>query len=375
MMITKPPMGFNTWNTFGKDINEKLIFEIADTMVECGLVDAGYDYLVIDDCWSEKKRDNNGRLVPDKEKFPHGMKAIADYVHSKGIKFGMYTCCGTLTCAGYPGSYGYEYIDAKTFAEWDVDFLKFDICYRSKLTAMANLYRKMGMALKNSGRDILYSACSWGMDSTVDWIDTSGANMWRATPDIFDSWQNIKELVNKYIEIDRRNYMNCFADLDMLVVGMYGNGNCGLGGCSDDEYKTHFSFWAMMGSPLMIGCDIRNMNDATRNILLNKDVIAINQDCEFNRPYQIVSCDASEDSKDTYTFVKILHNGDIALGIFNFSDEEISRFIALDVLGIELTQECVIKDLWNGETTKIENATISAIVSQHGCKMFRISLV
>ena len=119
-MITKPPMGFNTWNTFGKDINEKLIFEIADTMVECGLVDAGYDYLVIDDCWSEKKRDNNGRLVPDKEKFPHGMKAIADYVHSKGIKFGMYTCCGTLTCAGYPGSYGYEYIDAKTFAEFGI---------------------------------------------------------------------------------------------------------------------------------------------------------------------------------------------------------------------------------------------------------------
>jgi len=287
MVVYKPPMGFNTWNTFGDKINEEMIKEIADALVSTGLKDLGYDYLVIDDCWAKKKRDENGKMVPNPEKFPNGMKAVADYVHSKGLKFGMYSCVGTMTCAGYPGSHNHEYTDAETFAQWGIDFLKYDYCYRSKKIIGADSYRKMAVALKNTGRDILFSACSWGHDDTHKWIDTTGANMWRATTDIKDSWGKIKELAMTAMDIDNLNYMNCFTDLDMLIVGMNGKGFCAIDGCTNDEYITHFSFWSMFGSPLMIGCDIRNMDEETLKILSNKDVIAINQDSELNRPYLI----------------------------------------------------------------------------------------
>lgn len=158
MTVLKPPMGFNTWNTFGGAINDKLIMETADAMAESGLKELGYEYVVTDDCWSEKRRDADGRLVPSREKFPNGIKPVADYVHSKGLKFGIYSCVGTMTCGGYPGSYGHEYLDAATFAEWGVDFLKYDYCYRPKTSRGEDLYRKMALALKSSGRDILFSA-------------------------------------------------------------------------------------------------------------------------------------------------------------------------------------------------------------------------
>ena len=149
MVKLTPPMGWNSWNTFGENINEKLIMETADKMVEQGLLDCGYEYLVIDDCWSLRKRDEEGRLIADPEKFPHGMKAVADYVHSKGLKFGMYSCAGNLTCAGYPGSFEHEFIDADTFASWGVDFLKYDYCYHSNIIPGKYLYRRMGIALEN----------------------------------------------------------------------------------------------------------------------------------------------------------------------------------------------------------------------------------
>ncbi len=166
MVKHTPPMGWNTWNTFGPNIDEGLIMKSADMLVESGLKDAGYEYVVIDDCWSLRERDKNGRLVADPEKFPHGMKYLADYVHSKGLKFGMYSCAGALTCAMYPGSYEHEFIDAKTFAEWGVDFLKYDYCNRSLTTPGDLLYKRMGIALANCGRDIFFSACSWGADDT-----------------------------------------------------------------------------------------------------------------------------------------------------------------------------------------------------------------
>ena len=160
MIKNTPPMGWNSWNTFGSDISEDLIKEVADKLVDSGLRDLGYEYVVIDDCWSMRERDGNGKLVADSEKFPHGMKALADYIHSKGLKFGMYSCAGTLTCACYPGSYEHEFTDANTFAEWGVDFLKYDYCFKSTIIPGPVLYRRMGLALKNCGRDILLSACS-----------------------------------------------------------------------------------------------------------------------------------------------------------------------------------------------------------------------
>ena len=230
MVKLTPPMGWNSWNTFGENINEKLIMETADKMVEQGLLDCGYEYLVIDDCWSLRKRDEEGRLIADPEKFPHGMKAVADYVHSKGLKFGMYSCAGNLTCAGYPGSFEHEFIDADTFASWGVDFLKYDYCYHSNIIPGKYLYRRMGIALENCGRDILFSACSWGADQTHEWIKETGASMWRSTGDIFDSWESIKDLTKQQAKLHPYHSVGCFNDMDMLVVGMYGKGGGGLRG-------------------------------------------------------------------------------------------------------------------------------------------------
>lgn len=376
MVVYTPPMGFNTWNTFGDKINEQMIKEIADALVSTGLRDIGYNYLVIDDCWSEKVRDKDGRLVPDKNKFPNGMKAVADYVHSKGLKFGMYSCVGTMTCAGYPGSYRHEYTDAATFAEWGIDFLKYDYCYRSKSTAGVESYRKMALALKNCGRDILFSACSWGHDGTEKWIDSTGANMWRATTDIKDSWVKIKELADTCIELGGVNFINCFTDLDMLIVGMNGEGFCAVTGCTKEEYITHFSFWSLFGSPLMIGCDIRSMDEETFSILSNKDVISINQDPELNRPFKLRCGDGMEDAPDVHAYAKLLSNGDVALGFFNLSEKKVwSRFVTLDMIGLDADTDikCTVKDLWSGEEFVPVNDTVNVVnIEPHSCKLFRI---
>ncbi len=368
MIVKTPPMGWNTWNTFGGNINEQLIKETADVLVSSGLKDLGYNYLVIDDCWALKERDENGRLQADPEKFPSGMKALADYVHSKGLKFGMYSCCGTLTCAGYPSSYQYEFIDAETFASWDVDFLKYDHCFKPTEASSAYLYRKMGIALENAGRDILFSACSWGVNETHKWIKTTGANMWRTTGDIFDSWESIKDLYSKNKEILPYSAMDCFGDMDMLVVGMHGKGNVGLSGCSKEEYRTHYSIWAMFNSPLMIGCDIRSMDDDAKEILMNKDVIAINQDPQCAQPYEY-GYDA---------WVKHLGNGDFAVLFANMWDKDRQMSLNIADVGIDLStgKKVLVKDLWTGEEFIAKNGVIvNRSVEAHGSKLYRCKVI
>ena len=375
MIVKTPPMGWNSWNTFGRNIDEKLIKETADAMVGSGLLDAGYEYLVIDDCWALRQRDENGRMVADPEKFPSGMKALADYVHSKGLKFGMYSCTGYQTCAGYPGSLDYEFIDAETFASWDVDYLKYDYCFRPKTRPGHLLYKRMALALANCGRDICFSACSWGYDETADWIKETGAHLWRSTGDINDSWNSVKMLAFKQKDYLTRNGQGCFNDMDMLIVGMHGKGNVALSGCTDEEYKTHFSFWAMFGSPLMIGCDARNMDDATKNILLNKDVIAVNQDAAYRQPFLAGDHWGREDIQ---VWAKFLEGGDIAFGFFNFSDEQTNPCLYYDCLG--LTRICgkalSIKDLWSGEELGVfKDIFCGGVIEPHGCKMYRAKIV
>ena len=318
-----PPMGWNTWNTFTDAINEELIMQSADVMVESGLKDCGYQYVVIDDCWRLKERDKNGKLVPDPAKFPHGMKAVADYVHSRGLKFGMYSCNGTHTCAGYPASFEHEFTDAKTFAKWGVDFLKYDNCYKPDTVPGEILYKRMAMALRNCGRDILFSACNWGADGVHNWIRESGAQMYRSTGDIQDTWNSIVNLAKSQFGKQSQQGVYCWNDIDMLVVGMHGGSNSswigeGGMGCTDTEYKTHFSMWAIMNSPLMIGCDIRNMSDATKNILMNKDVIAVNQDPEGRGAYLLNSNGWA--GVNVKILVKALENGDYAICMVNFGD-------------------------------------------------------
>lgn len=373
MVQLTPPMGWNSWNTFGEDIDEKMIMETADVMAESGLAEAGYNYLVIDDCWSMKERDKNRRLVADLVKFPNGMKAVADYVHSKGLKFGMYSCAGNLTCAGYPGSYEHEFIDAETFAEWGVDFLKYDYCYHSPIVPGEILYRRMGLALENCGRDILFSACSWGADQTHTWIKTSASSMWRSTGDINDTWESIKALTRQQLELHPYNGVGCFNDMDMLVVGMYGKGNVGLKGCSDTQYKTHFSIWAFLGSPLMIGCDIRNMNQATRDILMNKEMIAINQDPLMRQPYKL----SGFTDENMLMYARNLSDGSIAIGLFNLGDAKSCARFNLDELGlpVSLGKTLSMKEIWTGREAKIANGTVVWELEPHDSAVFRARVV
>lgn len=374
MVKLTPPMGWNSWNTFGSDINEQLIFDTADKMVSEGLLERGYEYLVIDDCWSLKERDEKECLVADPEKFPHGMKAVADYVHSRGLKFGMYSCAGTLTCAGYPGSFEHEFIDAKTFAEWGVDFLKYDYCYHTPIIHGKYLYRRMGLALENCGRDILFSACSWGTDETHEWIKSTGASMWRSTGDIFDTWQSVKDLTKQQEKLHPYNGVGCFNDMDMLIVGMYGKGNVGLQGCNDVQYKTHFSIWAFMGSPLMIGCDVRNMSEEAKKILTNEEIIRINQDVACRQPVRLTGIWAGE---DLLIYARYLADGDIAIGCFNLSENKGMARLNLDELGLPFStgKTLKLKELWTGEETPVKNGVMMKELEPFDCAVYRGKVV
>lgn len=373
MVKLTPPMGWNSWNTYGEDINEQLIKETADAMVAEGLLDKGYEYLVIDDCWSLKERDENERLVADPVKFPNGMKAVADYVHSKGLKFGMYSCAGNLTCAGYPGSFEHEFIDAETFAEWGVDFLKYDYCYHSPIIPGQYLYRRMGLALENCGRDILFSACSWGADETHEWIKTSSASMWRSTGDIVDEWASVKNLTKQQEKLHSYNGVGCFNDMDMLIVGMYGKGNVGLSGCNDTQYKTHFSIWSLLGSPLMIGCDIRNMTDATKAILTNEEMIRINQDNACRQPVRLKGIVG----EDMILYSRQLENGDIAIGCFNMSENKGIARLNLDELGLPFStgRTLKLKEVWTGEESIVKNSTLIKKLEPFDCAVYRAEVI
>jgi len=273
-----PPMGWNSWNTFQTDISEELVKQTADIMVTSGMKDAGYEYLVLDDGWMAKERDSAGNLVPDPKKFPHGMKTLIDYVHSKGLKFGLYNCAGTKTCAGYPGTRGYEYQDARFYASLDIDYLKFDWCNTEGINAK-EAYATMSKALKTAGRPIIFSLCEWGENKPWLWAENVG-QLWRTTGDIsarFDgytdhgTWKqsgvmpiaDLQKGLRKYAGPDHWN------DPDMLEVG---------NGMSVNEDRAHFSLWCILAAPLMAGNDLRKMTSETKEILTNKEVIAVDQD-------------------------------------------------------------------------------------------------
>ena len=376
-MCAVPPMGWNSWNTFAENINEDLVKETVDSMKEQGFLEAGYEYVVMDDCWSLKERDAEGRLVADPEKFPSGIKALADYIHDKGFKFGMYSCCGTRTCANYPGSFEHEFEDAQQFAWWGVDYLKYDNCFRPQNQDGRTLYRRMGMALANSGRDIVFSACQWGTDSVHEWIRSSGAHLFRSTEDINDSRNSIKDIALSQLDKQAFSGPYCHNDMDMLVVGMYGKGGTeyiSAGGCTDEEYQTHFSLWAMMNSPLMIGCDVRNLNDSTKKILLNRDIIAINQDMECRSPFRL---NCLSNSPDVFTLVKFLSDGDIAVGMFNMGD--VQAMVTVDFWDMGLTvssgKNLEFFDCIEHKKLGIKKERYSETVAAHGSKVYRCKVV
>ena len=347
MLCEKPIMGWNSWNTFGKNISEKLILETVDKMVELGYRDAGYNYVIIDDCWSLKER-QNGKLIPDPELFPHGMKFIADYIHKNGMKFGMYSCAGIKTCAGYPSSYGYEFEDAKQFAEWEIDYLKYDFCNFPESGDGRNAYLTMAMALRSSGRDIIFAGCNWGKDDPAKWMRSHGAHTYRSTVDIHD-------VRTSYVDIFKSQYNNiegnapgCYNDMDMLIVGMHGKGHVTLGGCTQTQYRSHFAMWAFMGSPLIIGGDIRNMGDEDIALLQNKGLIAINQDDECRPAFPLEGIRIEHKNK-MYGMMKFLSNNRFAVAIFNTEEPKqwAVHSIMFDDLGIHSNK---------GKKVKLTNA-------------------
>lgn len=367
MLSRTPPMGFNTWNTFGENINESVIKETADAMVEKGLLEAGYNYLVIDDCWSERERDpETGKIVPDKIKFPNGMKAVSDYVHSKGLKFGMYSCAGTRTCADYPGSFDHEFLDARTFAEYGADFLKYDFCYKPNVANGPLLYRKMGMALKASGREILFSACNWGNDEVNTWIRSAGAHMYRSTGDINDSFPSMRDISLSQVDNLAYSAPGCFNDIDMLTIGMYGEGNVGSSGCTDIDYKTQFAVWCMFSAPLMLGGDIRNLNVKMLELVKNKDLIRINQD-EEGRP---AFCTTG--SREAKSFVKLLSDNEIAVLLVNFGESDAHVEFYFENIGIPAASGygLEMRDVFTGKNLGVKKEFMRRKIAAHDCECY-----
>lgn len=311
-----PPMGWNSWNTFQTNIDEPLLKGMVDTYLSSGMKDAGYTYFVLDDGWMAMQRDSSGNLVADPKKFPHGMKAFADYVHSKGLKFGIYNCAGTKTCAGYPGTHGYEYQDARLYASWGVDYLKFDWCYTDGINAR-DAYITMSKAIRTAGRPMIFSLCEWGGHQPWRWAKNVG-QLWRSTGDIgvgFEkdisrgNWTALSVLSI----LDRQDSIRQYAgpghwnDPDMLEVG---------NGMKSNEDKAHFSLWCMLAAPLMAGNDLRKMSVETTGVLTNKEVIALDQDPLGIEAFRYYSFDGVE------IWVKPLANNELALCFLNRSGRQ-----------------------------------------------------
>ncbi|WP_405010005.1 glycoside hydrolase family 27 protein [Kitasatospora sp. NBC_01539] len=355
-----PQMGFNNWNTTGcgSQFNEAMVKGIADIFVSDGLKAAGYTYVNVDDCWALPSRNAAGNLVPDPVRFPNGIKAVADYVHSKGLKFGIYSSAGTKTCAdnGFPGSLGHEKQDAALWASWGVDYLKYDNCNNTGADAKTR-YTTMGDALKATGRPILYSICEWGSNSPWNWAPPIG-NSWRTTGDINDTWSKMIDISHKNQSRAQYAKPGAWNDPDMLEVGN--------GGMTDAEYRTHFSLWAQMAAPLLIGSDIRSASPATLTILRNTDVIAVDQD-SLGKQGTVVSS-----SGGLVVMTKQLANGDRSVTLTNENGSAATVGTTAAAAGVPSASSYRLTNLWT-KAVSSTSGTISASVPAHGTVMYRVS--
>lgn len=373
-----PPMGWNSWNTFQTNISEQLVKDVADSMVSSGMKDAGYTYIVLDDGWMTMQRDTiTGDLIPDPIKFPHGMKALADYVHSKGLKFGLYNCAGTKTCAGYPGTRGYEYQDARFYASLDVDYLKFDWCYTDSLNAQ-EAYATMSKALRAARRPVVFSLCEWGSHQPWCWAAKDG-QLWRATGDIgnyFDSvpatndWkpQTVVQIIDQEADIRQYAGPDHWNDPDMLEVG---------NGMRENEDRAHFSMWCMLAAPLIAGNDLRKMNAAARTVLTNKDAIAIDQDTLGIQAFRYAKKDSLE------IWCKPLGNGNWAVCFlnrsaqpqkinFNWKNENVNDALYSKQLNTAAVTYN-ITDVWTKRNMNSTAKPLNAVVPSHDVLMLRLS--
>ncbi|KAJ8771102.1 hypothetical protein K2173_023427 [Erythroxylum novogranatense] len=353
-----PQMGWSSWNFFACNINETVIKETADALVSTGLADLGYVYVNIDDCWSARVRDLKGQLVPDPKTFPSGIKALSDYVHEKGLKLGIYSDAGVFTCQVRPGSLFHEKDDADLFASWGVDYLKYDNCYNLGIKPIER-YPPMRDALNASGRRIFYSLCDWGVDDVPKWGRNVG-NSWRISDDINDTWASmtaIADLNNKWAAYAGPGGWN---DPDMLEVGN--------GGMTYQEYRGHFSIWALMKAPLVIGCDVRNITAEALEILTNKEVIAVDQDplgVQGRRVYSTGTDGCLQ------VWAGPLSNYRLTVALWNRCSKAANITATWDALGLDSNTAVSVRDLWQHKEV-LEDATGSfgAKVDSHDCHIY-----
>ncbi|CAN1275269.1 unnamed protein product [Linum perenne] len=354
-----PPMGWNSWNHFQCNISEKTIKETADAMVSSGLSALGYHYINIDDCWAELNRDSQGNMVSKKSTFPSGIKALADYVHAKGLKLGIYSDAGSKTCSNLmPGSLGHEEQDAKTFASWimlqGVDYLKYDNC-NDDGTSPKIRYPVMSRALLNSGREIFFSLCEWGREDPATWAGSIG-NSWRTTGDISDNWDSMTTCADQNDQWALNAGPGGWNDPDMLEVGN--------GGMTTEEYRSHFSIWALAKAPLLIGCDVRSMSNETYEILSNTEVIAVNQD-KLGVQGKKVKKDG-----DLEVWAGPLSRDRVAIVMWNRGSSKATITVQWSDLELNTSAVVDVRDLWAHSTIHLVKTGISTDVESHACKMF-----
>lgn len=367
-----PPMGWNSWNKFACNVDEKLIRETADAMVLSGMKDAGYEYIIIDDCW-QVSRDENGNIVPDPLRFSSGMKALADYIHSKGLKFGLYSCAGSKTCEGRPGSRGYEYQDARAYASWGIDYLKYDFCNTDAQKAEGS-YKVMRDALYAAKRPIVFSICEWGTNEPWTWAKNVG-QLWRTTSDIMNCWDckvnwggmGWTLVMDKNEPLGRYAGAGGWNDPDMLQVGN--------GVLTAVESRSHFTMWAMMAAPLISGNDIRSMSPDIKEILTNKEIIALNQDTMGKQGYRWWTLDGKIE-----LWIKTLSNNEIALCFFNRSEEVKNidfdwnkYFSNLNGKTYGVTDKTIIRDLWLKKNIGTTKNNLKAVIQPHDVLTIKLS--
>lgn len=373
-LTPKPPMGWMTWNLFQGNINEQLIRETADAMVEGGFRDAGYEYIFIDDLW-QGGRDRQNNIIPDPEKFPNGMKALADYVHSKGLKLGIYSDAAQLTCGGWTASLGFEEQDARTFASWGIDYLKYDYCNAPEDSATArHRYRTMANALQNSGRDIVLGICEWGQRQCEEWCEEVGGQLWRTSYDVRDMWKDVVkeggmgiiDIVNVTAPLAKYVRTGQWPDMDMLVVGLNGTGgpssDLGGVGCTQTEYQTQMSMWCMMASPLAMTNDLRKVSEDDRRILLNPEIIAINQDVLGKAAERKVM-------NDNYQiFVRPLADGSHAVALLNTSEKPLT--LTADFASLGFAGKYTVRDVWQHKDVVHNASKWKGRVMPHETRVF-----
>lgn len=360
-----PPMGWNTWNTFRCNIDEKLIKESADIMVSSGMRDAGYEYINLDDCW-QLGRNSDGTIQVDTVKFPSGIKALADYVHSKGLKLGIYSSAGHFTCEGRAASINYEMIDAQTYADWGVDYVKYDFCYTAgpkvrsthkvSLEHNKKVYTDMANAIKASGRAMVFSLCNWGVGEPWKWGAEVGGQMWRTTGDIQAKWWSWTRILDKQVGLEKYAGPGHWNDPDMLVVGMI----------PQKESIAHFSLWSLLSAPLIAGNDIRTMSPETLEILTNKEVIAVNQDPMGIQGTRYLKHGVKE------VWAKPLADGGYAVVLFNRG--LLARNISFNWSDLKLDWETAkVRDLWKKQNLGTFKNSFTAKVEGRGAVMVKIS--